>query len=288
MKKRLTNSNFISGVDKLSKSILKSLTPDENGKVNPFIQIPEEFNPTFPVVMSSIDTIVNGVDIYGLYMNEMSNEAKLFEQERGYLIGAIKDEETTKNEMIDLLEKDTIRINVVLCCELYKEIMDAVFYVAYEFANCIATELEMPREIRDGFFRDLTDFENNYGFDRYVRRTIADNINTAKDAFCNDYAIFNYVIFMKDILGSQISDMWYNSCRNLIYYSHPADAHELYTISETLCTTYLYVIREVLTVILMNFQPKISFCYSNSRDLLRSIHDGSIYEQDEEKEESEK
>lgn len=282
MKKRLTNSNFISGVDKLSKSILKAITPDENGKIHPIIDIPPEFNPTFPVVMSSIDTVVENIDIYGLFMNDMSIQAKSFEQEKGYLIGAIKDEETTKKEMIDLLQKDTIRINVVLCCELYKEIMDAFFYVAYEFANSLAAELDMPVEIRNDFFRSLTDFDEKYKFDRSVRMTIADNINTSKSAFCNDYAIFNYVVYMKDILAAEISDIWYNSCRDLIYYSHPIEVSETYNIANTVCTTYLVVIREVLTIILMNFQPKISFCYSNSRDLLRSIEDGSIYESDEE------
>ena len=283
-KKFMGNTEYVNGIAKLVDNIERSLVPDENGNINPFIEIPEEFDPRYPVVMSSINTVINNADIYGLWMNDLHHEALLFAEEKGILIGAIKDESTSRDEMMRMLRFNGKRINAVLCAELYKELMDAFYYVGYEYAKQLAELTDLQYSDMVVVFRKLVDLDETYHFDNYLRVSIAENVDAAKNVFMNDYTIFTYIYSLRQLLATAIADMWYTVTREFVYASGhrikdiPNPAYALSSVA----TTYLYVIDQVFNVILTNFQPKVQFCYSNSFDLERMILDGSIRNEDPE------
>lgn len=265
---------FRNGIAKLTENIMKSMIPDENGNIDPFIKIPEEFDPRYPLVMTSINTVVNNADIFGLYMQDIHDEAIAFENEEGVLIGAIKDETTTRNEMMQMLHCNNKFISSILCMELYKELMDAIYFVAFELVNSI-TELTGASNVKQTIFQKLTDINGEVGIDTFMRRLIIDNVNTTKNILMNDYTLFTYVYYMRGALCASFSDHWYNIVRDYSYAlamgNNIEESQKLISAIEVTTTQYLYVLDNVFNVILSAFQPKVQFCYSHSFEFEKEL-----------------
>lgn len=278
-----TEANFRNGIAKLTENIFKSMVPDENGKIVPFIEIPEEFDPRYPLVMTSINTVINNADIYALYMQDMHESALEFEREEGVLIGAIKDDTTTRAEMMKMLHCNNKLISATLCMELYKEIMDAVYYIAFEFCNSIIslTGLENTKSI---LFGNLVDIKEEKDMASFVRSAIINNVNATKNVFASDYTIFNYVYNLRQVLGAAFADHWYNTVRDFEYgiaIGNP-NGYEMIGKIDVVTTEYLYALDQVLNIILTSFQPKVQFCYSHSFEMEKQLLDGTFNDESEE------
>lgn len=272
-KKIYTNKHtFRNGLAKLTENIMKSMVPDENGNIDPFIQIPEEFDPRYPLVMTSINTVINNADIFALYMQDIHGEALAFENEEGILIGAIKDDTTSRDEMMQMLHCNNKFISSILCMELYKELIDAVYFVAFELAKSI-TDFTGVENIKATLFHNLVDIDNEVGMSDFIRRMIIDNVNATKNVFMNDYALFTYVFYLRGALGASFSDHWYNTTRNYAYAiaMNTEDPNKVISTIDVTTTQYLYVLDNVFNVILSGFQPKVQFCYSHSFEFEKEL-----------------
>lgn len=278
LKKIYTDKHtFRNGLAKLTENIMKSMVPDENGNIDPFIQIPEEFDPRYPLVMTSINTVINNADIFALYMQDIHSEALAFENEEGVLIGAIKEDTTTRDDMMKMLHCNNKFISSILCMELYKELIDAVYFVAFELVNAI-TDITGTNKVKHTLFQKLTDMSGEVGLDTFIRKMIIDNVNATKNTFMNDYALFTYVFYLRGALGSAFSDHWYNTMRDYSYgiamgstSNEREESQRFISAIDVATTQYLYVLDNVFNVILTGFQPKVQFCYSHAFEFEREL-----------------
>ena len=283
-KKIITSTTFNNGIAKLVDKIKAAYKADKNGKIVPLIEIPEEFDPRFPVVMTSLTTVVNNANMYSFYMNDLHQEAMAFEEEKGFLIGAIADESVTRAEMMRIINSNNKLITGILCTELFKELYDAMYYVAYELSKELTASCKLEY-YRNRLFRELVDINDTAQLKYIFQTNIAANVNSARNELLSDYSMFTYVYKLRTVLMVGVTDLWFNIVRNFSYTEYDrraqeqrifCDVQEFFFCTNEITNMYLRILDEVFLVILIYFQPKVQFCYSNSFELERQLKDGTF------------
>ena len=129
--------SFTNGLKKLEQNILDSVFQTaKTGLIVPFIQIPEELDPTFGISFdANFEDIYNASTIFDFITSEINFQTNISSKDSvSYLKKIFEDE--VKNEYLSKdcinLTKDTFNlIDMTLSCELSKEISDA-YYLAME------------------------------------------------------------------------------------------------------------------------------------------------------------
>lgn len=280
--------SFVNGLIKLEQNILDSvLQTTKTGLIVPFIQIPEELDPTFGISFdANFEDIYNASTMFDFITSEINFQTDLTSKDsKSYLKKIFENEienEYLSKECVDLT-KDTINlIDMTLACELSKEVSDA-YYIAME---------SLSNDIVNTIYSKIDDDQDNDTFIINVNRVKTSLLNSLIDpnwhatilSFIGEFAMYkrmpdiytayNYEFLFRNRVMNHISFGVYSNVRDFLYKLNitPLENPSLYEECYNKIThTYLYVFDTMLQILCKAFQYKIALCWNDMDILVKGI-----------------